>query len=86
MENSTNRTSPLSVPDWKTTTTIPKPKYHLTTLSQQPLLVPAKDSTPVYLYTKASDATYAPPHQCNMKTPAKIPSTKKNVLVYRMIA
>ncbi|ETW80156.1 hypothetical protein HETIRDRAFT_428415 [Heterobasidion irregulare TC 32-1] len=45
-----------------------------------------KDDAPIHPYTKAQDATYAPPHECNMGAPAKIPSAKKDAPAYKTTA
>ena len=64
-------------------TETPKPKLRLTTLTQRPPPVPAKDDALIHPYAKAPDTTYSPPHECNMGTPAKIPLIKKDTLAYK---
>ncbi|ETW75998.1 hypothetical protein HETIRDRAFT_422610 [Heterobasidion irregulare TC 32-1] len=61
------------------------PTYQLTNV-QQIASLKSKDDAPIHPYAKAQDATYAPPHKCNMGAPAKIPLAKKDAPAYKTTA
>ena len=78
--------TPALVPERRARTETPEPEPRTATLTQQLPPVPAKDNAPIHPYAKAQDATYAPPHECNMGAPAKIPLAKKDALAYKTTA